>query len=136
MSSRALRRGVAYQLRDETGSARISFTWDGIEYSVSVDAVRHLRANCPLIERLRASNVVAVDRVQNDAELGAKTARCTGGCWDAWERAEQNGIASGDERRRIDWEEDGVGGRVRLARWIREGLVPGEVVTSVDPNQK
>lgn len=128
MTSRALRAGVAYVQRDTTGGARIPFTSDGVEYRVAVGAVRHLGDKCPAAARVSESSVVSLERVRNDAELAAKTARCTGGCWDKWERDEQKAIVQGDERKRIDWEEDGVRGRRRLARWIREGLVDGEIV--------
>jgi len=133
MSTRALRKGVAHVLQSADVDARISFVWDGVEYAVAPNVVRHLEAKCPVIPQARESLAARSEKLDNTAELGATTARCTGGCWSRWEAAEQRAIAAGDERKRGDWEEDGVRRRVRLARWITDGLIAGEGVGPVGP---
>jgi len=111
----------------EARDALVPFVWNGAAYRVPGSELRHLSRDCPaLLETVEARGWV--DRVQNNAELRASTAKCTGGCWTAFEQAEQRAAERGDETKGRDREEHAIRGRERLARRVQDGLVRGAVV--------
>jgi hypothetical protein len=112
------------------GDARVTlvpFVWDGVRYLVPGSELRHLKQECPIVKEAIRESGGWVDRVVNDFELKTSTARCTGGCWEAWERNEELAASRGDERKALDRQRDAIEGRARLARRISDGAVSGAV---------
>lgn len=130
MSKRALKKGLAYMIRGDTASALVDFEFEGVRCLVPASEVRHLHDTCPGIEQALQVAGTFVERVENNAELRARTARCTAGCWTAFERSEQRAIVRGDESRRLDWEEDCVAGRRRLISHVRNQAFRNAVTVS------
>jgi hypothetical protein len=128
ITGRALKKGVAYIVRGEGASSLVPFEFDGVGCLVPASELRHLHRHCAVTSIALETPGTWVERVQNNAELRVRTSRCSGGCWEAFERAEQRAIARGDEVRRIDWEEDGVRGRRRLLELVRSGSLPSAQV--------
>jgi hypothetical protein len=60
--------------------------------------------------------------------------RSTGGCWGAYEAAEQGRIARGDQAALKDWQSHGRQARAQLARRIQEGSVTGAYAESPPPD--
>lgn len=114
----------------EAADRLVPFTWDGVTYRVPARLLRHHPnyPDCPIIsEALQAPNSWK-DTVTKGAELRSRTARCTGGCWAAYEAREQQRIARGDPDALHDWQTDGERARADLARRVREGSIPGAYV--------
>lgn len=115
--------GRAFVVGGDASTVLVPFEWDGVRCLVPVSELRHLSSKCLAVQKALAETWGSVDRVQNNAELRARTVRCTCGCWDGYERIELSAIAEGDKRSQRDWEEDGVRARADLVRKVRSGLV-------------
>jgi hypothetical protein len=84
---------------------------------------RHPSETCPVLREAVAASGVWADRLQNNIELRTSTVRCTGGCWDAYERSEQKKIAAGDRDAAEDARLHGRESRDRFAEPIERGGV-------------
>jgi hypothetical protein len=95
----------AILVRGEAEDRLVPFLFGGVAYRVPAKLLRHHpnHPDCPVIkEALRAPNSWK-ETVTKGRELTSGTVRCTGGCWDAYEAAEQRlgmGLLSGLPRAR------------------------------------
>jgi hypothetical protein len=87
----------------------VPFVVDGVSYRVPAKELRHHPNHpaCPVVQEALSAPNSWKNVVTKGAELRARTVRCTGGCWDPYEKSEQRRSARGDEFALRDWEEDG-----------------------------
>jgi hypothetical protein len=116
----------AILVRGEAEKRLVPFVFDGVKCLVPAGVIRHHpnHPECPVVLEALAAPESWRETVTKGSELRARTVRCTGGCWEAYEAEEQRRIARGDEGALQDWQEAGIRARAELVRRVTEGLLP------------
>ena len=123
---------TAILVRGDAERRLVPFVFEGVTCRVPAGVIRHHPSHpeCPVIEEALAAPDRWKETVTKGWELRARTVRCTGGCWRAYEAEEQRRISRGDQAALKEWEADGVRARVELIRRVREGHLLGAFVES------
>ena len=126
----------AILVRGEAEDRLVPFLFEGVAFRVPAKLLRHHpnHPDCPVIKEALLAPNSWKETVTKGRELTSGTVRCTGGCWSAYEAAEQRRIARGDQAALKDWQGHGRQARAQLAHRIQEGSVTGAYAESSPPD--